>query len=378
MALPNITGFLWFYLGILLAFGQVLTVHGQGNDGEWELPDEPALAPDGLQIKLDRDLYKKQGSIVYASHLQSDEKLDISDSQLYRIAKDAFMEMRSSATKNGLIEKIPNVMTTLFMNNELIFASSAKGPKDPYDKEDQVVGDLTVCSKANEGKRHKNGGRCGEVMAFHEWYQTHEGSSRLNKDSGAKIVAISMQKNAAGRREPLILAPCGNDKEWGCNVFINGVYALDDAKVAADLAANPKKPAFRYKNMITDKKLKPAPPKPVKPLPPPNKLTPPPGGENQRPGGSGPPPNKLQPPPGGGSKRPGSGPPPNKLQPPPGSGPSNPGNSNKPPKNRPPTNNRPPPSSGPGQDTSNPGGSDKPKPPKNNNRPPKNTKPKRP
>ncbi|OAA39892.1 hypothetical protein BBO_06418 [Beauveria brongniartii RCEF 3172] len=349
MALPKITGFLWFYLGILLAFGQVLTVHGQGKDGEWELPDEPAIAADGLQIKLDRDLYKKQGSIVYASHLQSAEKLDISDSQLYRIAKDAFMEMRSSANKNGLIEKIPNVMTTLFINNELIFASSAKGPKDPYDKEDQVAGDLSVCSKANENKRHKNGGRCGEVMAFHEWYQTYEGSSRLNKDSGAKIVAISMQKNAAGKREPLILAPCGNDKEWGCNVFINGVYALDDAKVAADLEKDPKKPAFRYKNMIREKKLKPAPPKPVKQLPPPNKLTPPPtSGGSQRPGGSGPPPNKLERPPGGGSQRPGgSGPPPNKQQPPAGSDPSN------------------------------PGGSDKPKPPKNN-RPPKNTKPKRP
>ncbi|KAM3539415.1 hypothetical protein ARSEF1564_007671 [Beauveria bassiana] len=270
MALPKITGFLWFYLGILLAFGQVLTVNGQGKDGEWELPAEPAIAEDGLQIKLDRDLYKKQGSIVYASHLQSDEKLDISDSQLYRIAKDAFMEMRSSAKKNGLTEKMPNVMTTLFINNELIFASSAKGPKDPYNKDDQVVGDLTVCSKANEGRRHKNGGRCGEVMAFHEWYQTHVGSARLDKSSGAKIVAISEQWNAARtKREPLILAPCGNDKEWGCNVFINGVYALDDAKVAADLAKDPKKPAFRYKNMIKEKKLKPAPAKPIKALPPP-------------------------------------------------------------------------------------------------------------
>ncbi|KGQ04945.1 hypothetical protein BBAD15_g9821 [Beauveria bassiana D1-5] len=266
MALPKITGFLWFYLGILLAFGQVWTVNGQGKDGEWELPAEPAIAEDGLQIKLDRDLYKKQGSIVYASHLESNEKLDISDSQLYRIAKDAFMEMRSSAKKNGLTEKIPNVMTTLFINNELIFASSAKGPKDPYNKDDQVVGDLTVCSKANEGRRHKNGGRCGEVMAFHEWYQTHVGSPRLDKNSGAKIVAISEQWNAARtKREPLILPPCGNDKEWGCNVFINGVYALDDAKVAADLAKDPKKPAFRYKNMIKEKKLKPAPGKPVPP-----------------------------------------------------------------------------------------------------------------
>ncbi|KAM3504305.1 hypothetical protein MY10362_003648 [Beauveria mimosiformis] len=357
---------------------KVLGVHGQGKDGEWELKDEPTLAADGLQIKLDRDLYKKQGSIVYASHLQSDEKLDISDGQLYRIAKDAFLEMRSSANKNGLIEKIPNVMTTLFINNELIFASSAKGPKDPYDKEDQVAGDLSVCSNANEGKRHKNGGRCGEVMAFHEWYQTHVRSSPLNKDSGAKIVAISLQKNAAGKKEPLILAPCGNDKEWGCNVFINGVYELTDAKVAADLAADPKKPAFRYKNMIKDRKLKPAPTKPVQPLPPPNKLPPPPSGGSQRPGGSGPPPNKLQPPPGGGSQPPGgSGPPPNKLQPPPGSGPSNPGNSGKPPKNNRPPPNRPPPSSGPGQDTINSGNSGKPKPPKNN-RPPKNTKPKRP
>ncbi|OAA73181.1 hypothetical protein ISF_00082 [Cordyceps fumosorosea ARSEF 2679] len=330
MELPKITGFLWFYLGLLLAFGQILTVQGQGNGGEWELPAEPALAADGLQIKLDRDLYKKQGSIVYASHLHFDETPDISDSQLYKIARDAYNEMRSSATKNGLTEKIPNVMTTLLIGNELIFASSAKGPKDPYDPEDQVVGDLTVCSNANEGRRHKNGGRCGEVMAFHEWYQTHEGSSRLNADSGAKVVAISMQKNPAGKREPLILAPCGNDKEWGCNVFINGVYALDNAKVAAD----PRTQAFRYKNMIKEKKLKPAPPKPAQPLPPPNKLPPPPSRPNERPSGSkpGPPPNKLPPPPG-------------RPNPAPGGSLSSPENTGKPPKN--PKNPRPP--KGPGK-----------------------------
>lgn len=102
-------------------------------------------------------------------------------------------------------------MTTLLVGNELIFASSAKGPKNPYDRDSQVQGDLTVCKDANEGRLHKNGGRCGEVMAFHDWYESHVRSGPLEPTEGTKIVAISFQKNADGEDEPLIMAPCGND-----------------------------------------------------------------------------------------------------------------------------------------------------------------------
>ncbi|KID60625.1 hypothetical protein MAN_09760, partial [Metarhizium hybridum] len=182
-------------------------------------------------------------------------------------------------------------MTTLLVGNELIFASSAKGPKNPYDRDSQVQGDLTVCKDANEGRLHKNGGRCGEVMAFHDWYESHVRSGPLEPTEGTKIVAISFQKNADGEDEPLIMAPCGNDKQWGCNKFVNGIYVLDDAKVAAD----PIKEPFEYKTLIKEKKLKPALTRPD--LPPPNPLPPPPR-PNTRPGGSdgGPPFNPLSPP----------------------------------------------------------------------------------
>ncbi|KID60624.1 hypothetical protein MAN_09759, partial [Metarhizium hybridum] len=99
MELPKITGFLWFYLTLLLAFGQVLTAQG---GKKWQLGEEPNLAEGGLQIKLDRDLYTHQGSIVYASHLEFETKPEISDSQFYKIARDAFNEMQASAKANGL------------------------------------------------------------------------------------------------------------------------------------------------------------------------------------------------------------------------------------------------------------------------------------
>ncbi|KAF5122636.1 hypothetical protein E5D57_013122 [Metarhizium anisopliae] len=142
---------------------------------------------------------------------------------------------------------------------------------------------------------------------------------------GTKVVAISFQKNADGVDEPLILAPCGNDKQWGCNKFVNGIYVLDDAKVAAD----PKKEPFEYKSLIKDKKLKPAPTRPG--LPPPNPLPKPPR-PNTRPGGSngGPPPNPLPKPQTKPNTKPvgsNGGPPPNPLSPPGGKPDTNPGGS---------------------------------------------------
>ncbi|EXU99399.1 hypothetical protein X797_007535 [Metarhizium robertsii] len=365
------TGFLWFYLTILLSFSQVLTAQG---GKKWQLGEEPKLAEDGLQIKLDRDLYTHQGSIVYTSHLQFDEKPEISDSQLYQIARDAFNEMQASVVSNGLTQKIPNVMTTLLVGNELIFASSAKGPNDPYDRDSQVQGDLKVCADANEGRLHKNGGRCGEVMAFHDWYESHVRSGPLEPTEGTKVVAISFQKNADGEREPLILAPCGNDKQWGCNKFVNGIYVLDDAKVAAD----PKKEPFEYKSLIKDKKLKPAPTRPG--LPPPNPLPKPPR-PNTRPGGSngGPPPNPLSKPPTKPNTKPGGsngGPPFNPLSPPGGKPNTNPGGSS----GGPPFNPLSPPGgkpgTNPGGSTDNQGGDGKPAKPKPTRRP--NGRPKRP
>ncbi|KAK8917753.1 hypothetical protein H634G_10696 [Metarhizium anisopliae BRIP 53293] len=353
MELPRITGFLWFYLTLLLAFGQVLTAQG---GKKWQLKAEPEIPEDGLQIKLDRDLYTHQGSIVYTSHLQFDEKPEISDSQLYDIARDAFIEMQKSAEANGLTKKIPNVMTTLLVGNELIFGSSAKGPNSPYDRDSQVQGDLKVCEDENEGKLHKNGGRCGEVIAFHTWYESHVRSGKLQPGEGTKIVAISSQKNADGKDEPSILAPCGNNEQWGCREFVNGIYVLDSGKVDADKAANPERAPFDYKTLIKNKKLTPALTRPD--LPPPNPLPPPPR-PNTNPGGSdgGPPFNPLSPP--GGKPKPkpktnpggsNGGPPFNPLSPPgdgnpdtnPGEGTDNQGGDGKPVKPRPTRKPKPP------------------------------------
>ncbi|KGQ10737.1 hypothetical protein BBAD15_g3910 [Beauveria bassiana D1-5] len=216
MELPKVTHFLWCYLTILLAFGQVLVA---------QLPKvEPGIPPDGLQIRLERELFAKQQSVVYASHLEFDEEPKISDRQFFKIAIDAFKEMRHMVDENKLgKKKIPNVQD-----------------------------DLAECGK-DSGNKHKNNGRCGEVMAFHEYYESHVDPKKLGKDSGARIVAIAFPRDAdLATAQPEILAPCGSGDNWGCNRLVKDLNVLDNDKVAAD----PEMADFDYKKLRKEGKLK--------------------------------------------------------------------------------------------------------------------------
>ncbi|KAM3449331.1 hypothetical protein MY3296_007027 [Beauveria thailandica] len=245
MELPKITRFLWYYLTILLAFGQVLVA---------QLPKvEPEIPKDGLQIRLERELFSKQQSVVYASHLEFDDAPEISDRQFLKIAIDAFKEMRHMVDENKLgKKKIPNVMTTLLVGKEMIFASSAKGSNDPIKEDGQVQEDLAECGQGSENK-HKNNGRCGEVMAFHEYYESRVDPKKLGKDSGARIVAIAFPWDAdLATAQPEILAPCGSGDNWGCNRLVKDLNVLDNDKVAAD----PEMEEFDYKKLRNEGKLK--------------------------------------------------------------------------------------------------------------------------
>ncbi|KID93473.1 hypothetical protein MAJ_10568, partial [Metarhizium majus ARSEF 297] len=255
MELYKATSFLWYYLTILLAFCQVLEAQAPTEPKKERVPlpalptDEPLPAKDSLQIKLDRDLYAK-GSLVFSSHLEFENPQTITASQMKRIAVDAYDEMRSMAKKNSIPERdMPRVMTTLIIGKELIFASSAKGPQTPYAQDSQVQADLDACRGPKE-KGHKHNGRCGEVMALHEYYQSHGITERLGKESGARIVAIAGTRNAKGQLEKVIYPPCGNKDDWGCNRLVQQLDVLDDVKVDKDKNT----PAFRYKNMINNPK----------------------------------------------------------------------------------------------------------------------------
>ncbi|KAH0592952.1 hypothetical protein MHUMG1_09198 [Metarhizium humberi] len=255
MELYKTTSFLWYYLTILLAFCQVLEAQAPAGPKKERVPlpalptDEPLPAKDSLQIKLDRDLYAK-GSLVFSSHLEFENPQTITASQMKRIAVDAYDEMRSMAKKNGIPERdMPRVMTTLIIGKELIFASSAKGPQTPYGQDSQVQADLDACRGPGD-KGHKHNGRCGEVMALHEYYQSHGVTERLEKESGARIVAIAGTRNAKGQLEKVIYPPCGSKDDWGCNRLVQQLDVLDDAKVDKDKDT----PAFRYKNMINNPK----------------------------------------------------------------------------------------------------------------------------
>ncbi|OAR05844.1 hypothetical protein LLEC1_04271 [Akanthomyces lecanii] len=245
MELPKITRLLWWYLTILLAFGQVLVA---------QLPKvEPAIPKDGLQIRLERELFVKQRSVIYASHLEFDEKPKISDRQLLKIAIDAFNEMRHMVFENRLGKfNIPRVMTTLLVDREIIFASSAKGSNEPIKDDGQVQDDLAACGQGSTNK-HRNKGRCGEIMAFHEYYESRVDPKKLGKDSGARIVAITTPWEAdLATAQPEVLAPCGSGDRWGCNRLVKDLNVLDNAKVAAD----PEVADFDYKKLRKEGKLK--------------------------------------------------------------------------------------------------------------------------
>lgn len=103
--------------------------------------------------------------------------------------------------------KRPNTMATLLVGKEIFFVSSSKGKGDAVSPGSQVLDDLDACGPSS----HKFGGKCGEVIAFDKYYKSNVVAKKLGKDSGARIVTISRQRDAEGVYQYSILPPCGDE-----------------------------------------------------------------------------------------------------------------------------------------------------------------------
>ncbi|KAK2608477.1 hypothetical protein QQS21_002939 [Conoideocrella luteorostrata] len=274
MVSSRFTRLLWLYLTILLTFSQELVA--KPTKSSEALPKVP-LDPDGLQVQLDHGLYESpKRSVLFSSHLRFKKKPSISDGQVKGLAVQAYKEMESLLSKYKFgNRRTPNVMTALVVDNEIIFASSQKG-ETVIGKDSEVSKDLDLC-KGESTNDHKNQRRCGEVMAFDEYYKSRVNPKKLDKT--ARIVSIARQRDAEGVYQYAIIAPCGTvednggkDDKWGCNRLVKDITVLDDDTVAKD----PESESFNYKKWEDDGDLE------IKQLP----AQPDEGNEQKNPGSS--------------------------------------------------------------------------------------------
>ncbi|KID96710.1 hypothetical protein MAJ_07337, partial [Metarhizium majus ARSEF 297] len=214
MASYGITRLLWLYLGLLLAFGQVLNA----------IEDEVVPDADSLRIRLDYQLYQKN-PILFSSRLEFTEEPQVSDRQMMTLAVDAYKEMEAMTAKYKFgAAKRPNTMTTMIVGNEIFFASPIK-KGDSLKLGPGVEADLAACGPGT----HRNQARCGEDA----YYKANIGSEKLS-NSEARIVAImKLKKPGPNGEEYIIQAPCYDKDNWGCNILVKDLNVLTDDRVAA-------------------------------------------------------------------------------------------------------------------------------------------------
>lgn len=195
MASYGITRLLWLYLGLLLAFGQVLNA----------IEDEVVPDADSLGIRLDYQLYQKN-PILFSSRLEFTEEPQVSDRQMMTLGVDAYKEMEAMTAKYKFgAAKRPNTMTTMIVGKEIFFASSVK-KGDSLKLGPGVEADLAACGTGT----HRNQARCGEVMTFDAYYKANIGSEKLS-NSEARIVAImKLKRPGPNGEEYIIQPPCGD------------------------------------------------------------------------------------------------------------------------------------------------------------------------
>lgn len=208
MASRGTKHFLWYFLTILVTFGQFL------DAAPWErkIKDEVKPKADGLEVRLDYELYKRDNpGYLFSSHLKFDEKPEISDKQLKTMAIEGYKEMEGMISEYGIGNRgKPTVITILAFDNEIFLASSQKG--DPAITEDSpVTDDLDRCrDEFNKGKGtntdHTNQRKCGEVMAFDHYYKSRVDPAKLGPD--ARIAAIAKVKQD-GVADYIVIPPCG-------------------------------------------------------------------------------------------------------------------------------------------------------------------------
>jgi len=179
MLLPSIRNIGISVFGTFIALSHVLNAY----DISRKLPPRGALGV-ALDYSLVTDWPKEihpsdntvPRSWQFSSHLQFMASVDeITDGQLWQIARDAADEMFADAAQYTITRKVPGAMAILAWGQEIILASSQKGLSFSYNYPGtRVLESLRLCqmSFTNSRLEHKNWGMCAEPMAAHLYYAT--------------------------------------------------------------------------------------------------------------------------------------------------------------------------------------------------------------
>ena len=192
-----------------------------------------------LEVRLDYALAKPGARLegshrwVYSSYLTFNEDVSsITDGQLKKIAMDAFQEMEAEVkqykpdppAENGKLAILPGVMTIMAFDKEIILASSQKGRSGFIDhySDSPVKEALDLCrtlwretiapaNGANAELDHKNQRKCGEISAFHQYYQIHN-KKIGDLDPKSRVTSIYRSRGLH------IIPPCGGNTANGKKV----------------------------------------------------------------------------------------------------------------------------------------------------------------
>lgn len=136
--------------------------------------------------------------------------------QLWQLALDAYQEMQVDFDQYEIVEKqknkdMPSAMGVLAWGNQLIFASSQKGPSYSYGNRGTPVREsLDKCQivwrdtgPIDPNKPHKSMGRCAETSAAQLYYLAN---TTPLESVGARVGTVVLRRS--GSAEPT--DPCGD------------------------------------------------------------------------------------------------------------------------------------------------------------------------
>ncbi|RYP70472.1 hypothetical protein DL769_004961 [Monosporascus sp. CRB-8-3] len=158
---------------------------------------------------------------VWTSHLQFKNPVsEITDGQLWKIARDAWDEAQIDRDQYGLSDySKPSAMTILAWGNEIILASSQKGRSSfTYEYKNTPVREtLELCQivwredgpgDGKTDKKHRTEGKCGELMAAHLYY-SEDATITLAERNARVGTVVEKRKNLENTD------PCGDPKNQG-------------------------------------------------------------------------------------------------------------------------------------------------------------------
>lgn len=168
---------------------------------------------------------------LFSTYLVFKESVEnVSPAQLQQMAIDAHAEMQQDITQydpeldeNGKPVSLPTVMTILAFDNKIILSSSQKGasgfinslPDSPV-KESIDICQAAFASGAYDSKRpppagqtpdHMFSRKCGEVYAFHQYYQMGNEDMKT-REPKARVLAVG---TGQWRRPARYMDPCGTN-----------------------------------------------------------------------------------------------------------------------------------------------------------------------